>query len=89
MLKINIEDIEKKVIEIISESLGLDPEEEITKESSFNDMDVESLERVGILMDLEEEFDMEIPDEEAEKFQTVEDVIKYVEKQMELADSPS
>jgi len=86
MLKINIEDIEKKVIEIISESLGLDPEEEITKESSFNDMDVESLERVGILMDLEEEFDMEIPDEEAEKFQTVEDVIKYVEKQMELAD---
>jgi len=84
MSKISIEDIEKGVIQVISESLRLDAEE-ITRESSFNDADVDSLGRIEILIDLEEEFDVKIPDEEAEKFQTVKDAIEYIKKQLELA----
>lgn len=87
MSKISIEDIEKRVIEVISESLRLNAEE-ITRESSFNDADVDSLGRIEILIDLEEEFeefDVKIPDEEAEKFQTVKDAIEYIKKQLELA----
>lgn len=85
MSKISIEDIEKRVIEVISESLRLDAEE-ITRESSFNDVDADSLARIEILIDLEGEFDVKIPDEEAEKFQTVEDAIEYIKKQLELAE---
>lgn len=74
-----IEDIEKGVIQVISESLNLDTEE-ITRESSFNDADVDSLERLEILIDLEERFDIKIPDEDAEKIQTVGEAIKYIEE---------
>lgn len=79
MSKINIEDIEKEVIKVISESLNLDIQK-ITRESSFNDFDLDSLSRMEILIDLEDKFDIKIPDGEAEKFQSVKDVIEYIEK---------
>lgn len=68
----------EKVRDIIAEQLGLDPEE-ITMESSFiDDLGADSLDIVELIMALEEEFDIEIPDEDAEKIKTVGDVVEYL-----------
>ena len=68
----------EKVKEIIVEQLGVE-EEEITMESSFiDDLGADSLDIVELIMALEEEFDMEIPDEEAEKITSVGDVVDYI-----------
>ncbi len=68
----------EKVQEKISEQLGIEPEE-VTMESSFiEDLGADSLDIVELLMALEEEFDIEIPDEEAEKLVTVGDVVDYI-----------
>lgn len=70
--------VEDKVKEIIIEQLGVDPEE-VTKEASFiNDLGADSLDTVELVMALEEEFDIEIPDEEAEKLQTVGQAVEYI-----------
>ncbi len=67
-----------KVKEIIVEQLGIDADE-VTMEASFiDDLGADSLDIVELIMALEEEFDMEIPDEEAEKISTVGDVINYI-----------
>ncbi|MBI5555702.1 MAG: acyl carrier protein [Elusimicrobia bacterium] len=69
---------EDKVKEIIIEQLGVDPEE-VTNDASFiNDLGADSLDTVELVMALEEEFDIEIPDEEAEKLQTVGQAIDYI-----------
>ncbi len=70
--------VEDKVKEIIIEQLGVDPEE-VTNDASFiNDLGADSLDTVELVMALEEEFDIEIPDEEAEKLQTVGQAIDYI-----------
>ena len=70
--------IEKKVTEIISEQMGVD-KSEITRETSFiNDLNADSLDTVELVMEFEDEFDMSIPDEEAEKIQTVGAAIDYI-----------
>ncbi len=70
--------IEKKVIEIISEQMGAD-KNEITRETSFiNDLNADSLDTVELVMEFEDEFDMSIPDEEAEKIQTVGAAVEYI-----------
>ncbi len=70
--------VEEKVKEIIIEQLGVDPEE-VTNDASFiNDLGADSLDTVELVMALEEEFDIEIPDEEAEKLQTVGQAIDYI-----------
>lgn len=67
-----------KVKEIIVEQLGVEADE-VTMEASFiDDLGADSLDIVELIMALEEEFDMEIPDEEAEKISTVGDVINYI-----------
>ena len=72
--------IEEKVIEIVSEQMGVD-KSEITRETSFiNDLNADSLDTVELVMEFEDEFDMSIPDEEAEKIQTVGAAIDYIEK---------
>lgn len=72
--------IEKKVIEIISEQMGAD-KAEITRETSFiNDLNADSLDTVELVMEFEDEFDMSIPDEEAEKIQTVGAAVEYIVK---------
>ena len=71
--------VEEKVNEIIAEQLGV-KKEEIKPESSFvDDLGADSLDTVELVMALEEEFGIEIPDEDAEKISTVKDAIAYIE----------
>ena len=75
---VDIQAIEKRVVEIISEQMGAD-KAEITRETSFiNDLNADSLDTVELVMEFEDEFDMSIPDEEAEKIQTVGAAIEYI-----------
>lgn len=72
----------EKVKKIIAEQLGVD-EAEITNDSHFiDDLGADSLDTVELVMALEEEFGIEIPDEDAEKIQTVGDVAKYIEERL-------
>jgi len=71
--------VQEKITEIIVEQLGVKPEE-VTAEASFvDDLGADSLDTVELVMALEEEFGIEIPDEDAEKIQTVGDAVKYIE----------
>jgi len=72
--------VEERVIDIVAEQLGQD-KEKITRETSFvNDLGADSLDTVELVMELEEEFDINIPDDAAEKIQTVGQAIDYIEK---------
>lgn len=74
----------EKVREVISNVLGIESED-ITMESSFiEDLGADSLDVVELIMDLQEEFDIEIPDEEAEKVQTVGDVVDYIKTHTDM-----
>ena len=73
----------EKVKEIIAEKLSIN-EDEITMDSSFlDDLNADSLDLVELMMALEDELDTEIPDEEAEGFKTVGDVVKYLKNHVE------
>lgn len=73
-----VEEIEEKVFNIVSEQLSVD-KGEIKRETSFvNDLNADSLDTVELVMELEDEFDMNIPDDEAEKLQTVGQAIDYI-----------
>jgi acyl carrier protein len=73
--------IAEKVKQIIVDRLGVD-ESEVTLEASFtNDLGADSLDTVELIMEFEKEFDTSIPDEEAEKIQTVGQAIAYIEAQ--------
>lgn len=72
-----------KVREIIVEQLSVD-ESMVTMDTNLmKDLEADSLDAVEIIMAIEEEFDLEIPDEEAEKFQLVGDLVKYVDDNIE------
>jgi acyl carrier protein len=71
--------VEEKVKQIIVEQLGVD-ESEVTATASFvDDLGADSLDTVELVMAFEEGFGIEIPDEDAEKIQTVQDAVKYIE----------
>lgn len=73
----------QKIKSIIADQLGVD-EEEITMESSFiDDLGADSLDIVELIMALESEFDIEFPDEDAEKVVTVGDVVDYIKEHTE------
>ena len=75
--------IEERVKKIVAEQLGV-KEEEVTKEASFiDDLGADSLDTVELVMALEEEFDCEIPDEQAEGITTVQQAIDYVNNNAE------
>ncbi|MBR9919749.1 MAG: acyl carrier protein [Bacteroidetes bacterium] len=76
-------DIKEKVVQIIVDKLGVD-ESEIAETSNFtNDLGADSLDTVELIMEFEKEFDISIPDEEAEKILTVGDAITYLESNKE------
>ncbi len=73
-------EILKTVTEVVADSLGLD-QGEIQTESDFtDDLGTDSLDRVELIMRLEEKFGLDIPDEEAEKLTTIEKVVSFLEK---------
>jgi len=75
-----MENVEQRIKKIVAEQLGVN-EADVKSESSFvDDLGADSLDTVELVMALEEEFGQEIPDEEAEKLQSVGDVIKYIEE---------
>lgn len=79
-------DVEAKVREIICEQLSVE-ESEVTREASFVEtLNADSLDIVELVMAFEEAFNIEIPDEEAEKIKTVDDAIKYIEANADLSD---
>ena len=71
--------IEQRVKDIIVEQLGVKPDQVVPAAKFIEDLGADSLDTVELVMALEEEFGIEVPDEQAEKLQTVGDVIKYVE----------
>ena len=73
--------VEEKVKEIIVDQLGVD-EKQVSSEASFiDDLGADSLDTVELVMALEEEFDIEIPDEDAEKIATVQNAVDYIKDQ--------
>ncbi|MDY7017008.1 MAG: acyl carrier protein [Nitrospirota bacterium] len=75
-------DIEKRVKEIIAEQLGLSVEEVANESSYVDDLGADSLDVVELVMALEEEFDIEISDDELEKIRTVQDTIDYIKQRV-------
>jgi len=72
--------IEQRVKDIIVEQLGVKPEQVVPAAKFIEDLGADSLDTVELVMALEEEFGIEVPDDQAEKLQSVGDVIKYVEE---------
>lgn len=72
-------DVLEKIKAIVSEQLGVE-QDEITLETSFEDLNADSLDIVELIMALEEEFDLEIPDEDAEKLTTVGAAVSYIKE---------
>ena len=72
-------DVRSKVVSIIVDKLGVE-ESEVTNEASFtNDLGADSLDTVELIMEFEKEFNLSIPDEEAEKIESVGDAVTYIE----------
>ena len=77
--------VEERVIEIVSEQMGVS-KDQVTRETSFvNDLGADSLDTVELVMALEEEFEIEIPDEDAEKITTVQQAIDYISERRNKA----
>lgn len=79
--------VAERVIDIVAEQLGVE-KDKITPETSFvNDLGADSLDTVELVMELEEEFDINIPDEAAENIQTVGQAIDHIEKETNASSS--
>jgi acyl carrier protein len=70
--------VEEKITNIVAEKLSVKPEEVVPEANFVDDLGADSLDLVELIMAMEEAFDMEISDEEAEKLQTVQDAINYI-----------
>jgi len=73
------QEIQDKITEIICKQLGVAKEKVSIGTSFVNDLGADSLDQVELIMEMEESFGLSIPDEEAEKIQTVSDAVKYIE----------
>jgi acyl carrier protein len=79
----NEDRVEERVIEIVCENLGVN-KEQVTRNTSFTeDVGADSLDIVELVMELEEEFEITIPDEQAEKIKTVGEAIDYIKRELE------
>ncbi|NBC28238.1 MAG: acyl carrier protein [Bacteroidetes bacterium] len=74
------QDVESKVKAIIVDKLGVDESEVVTEANFTNDLGADSLDTVELIMEFEKEFDLSIPDEDAENIATVGDAVKYLEQ---------
>ena len=72
-------DIKERVVSIIVDKLGVNPEDVVETASFTNDLGADSLDTVELIMDFEKEFNVTIPDDQAEKISTVGDALKYIE----------
>jgi acyl carrier protein len=72
--------VEERVTQIIVDQLGVESSEVVPEASFLDDLGADSLDRVELIMAFEENFDMEIPDDDAEKIVTVQDAIAYIQK---------
>ena len=72
--------LEERVTDLVVEQLGVSKEEAVLQASFIDDLGADSLDIVELVMSLEEEFDIEIPDEDAEKIQTIGDAIDYLKQ---------
>ena len=80
MVALSQEEIKEKVIKIVGEQMGVD-KSELTLDTSFvNDLNADSLDTVELVMEFEDEFELSIPDEEAEKIQTIGQAVAYILK---------
>lgn len=70
----------EKIREIIAEQLRIDEDDVKMETNLMKDLEADSIDAVEIIMGIEEEYDFEIPDEDAEQFQTVGDIVEYVEE---------
>lgn len=76
-------EIEEKVVQIVSEQMSVE-KGEVSRNTSFvNDLNADSLDTVELVMELEDEFDLTIPDDEAEKLKTVGEAIDYIQRHLE------
>ncbi len=76
------QDIMSRVVEIVSEQMGVS-KDQITKETSFlKDLNADSLDVVELVMELEEEFDINIPEDQQDKIQTVGEAVNFIEKEL-------
>jgi acyl carrier protein len=74
------DEIEKKVLEIVSDMTGVSAETITLETNPAEDLGADSLDAVEIVMTVEDEFDVSVPDEDAEKWKTVKDIVDWVEK---------
>jgi acyl carrier protein len=78
----HVPSVEERVIELVSENLGVNKEQVTRKTSFIEDLGADSLDIVELIMELEEEFEINIPDEQAEKIKNVGEAIDYIEKEI-------
>ena len=76
-------EVEKKIKKIICEQLDVQEDDVVLKASFVDDLGADSLDQVELIMAMEEEFDLSIPDEDAEKIGTVNDAVEYIKKALE------
>ena len=76
-------DVEEKIRKIICEQLDVAEKDVVSDASFVDDLGADSLDQVELIMAMEEEFDVSIPDEDAEKIETVRDAVDYIKKTME------
>lgn len=81
------EEVKQKVIEVISEQVAYDQDDPITEDMTLDDLTMDSLDKVEVLMSLEEEYDVNITDEDAEKCVTVKDVVDLMDRVLNPAES--
>lgn len=79
--------VQERVIEIVAEQLGADKEKVNIDTNFVNDLGADSLDTVELVMELEEEFDINIPDDAAEKIQTIGEAVKHIEESVKSSSS--
>lgn len=70
--------LDQRLVELVAEQLGISPEEAVPEAAFIDDLGADSLDIVELVMSFEEEFDIEIPDEDAEKIQTIGNAVDYL-----------